>query len=303
MKILIFTTALIIALLCSAGCNKPAPTELVTDDNFDDPLQIEVMAKDTLDEYYSSGYDTTGVVENIHRFTNLIIASGVKVTYKGITSESSLAQAIFFDKNFPFYAPSGRLLGYRTRTPGDVEFDNHKARRVLMTVKFRRGNFIADTTLGFKYVLFNKTTMPGDPFIFPYNSTIDFSYKPIIGQASGFQITTPAAVNAAAKLSGDSSNNSLEVNLTWNKSPLPEIEIVIGVMKPGRWESLPLYKIKTRDDGSLKIPVKLLSKISRSRFDRLVFTITRRYENNHNSSNIDLYVISQSTHTIVADIP
>ena len=206
MKILIFTTALIITLLFAAGCNKPAPTELVTDDNFDDPIQVEVLAKDTLDEYYSSGYDTTGVVENIHRFSNIVIVSGVKVTYKGITAQSSLAQAIFFDKNFPVYAPSGRLLGYRTRTPGDVEFDNHKARRVPIAVKFRRGNSVADTTLGFQYVLFNKTTLAGDPFIFPYNSTIDFSYKPIIGQASGFRIITPAEVNAAVKLVGVSSN-------------------------------------------------------------------------------------------------
>ncbi|MBZ0200911.1 MAG: hypothetical protein K8H86_13655, partial [Ignavibacteriaceae bacterium] len=78
MKIFIFTTALVITLLFVAGCNKPAPTELIVDENYDDPLQVEVLAKDTLDEYYSSGYDTTGVVENIHRFSNVVIASGVK---------------------------------------------------------------------------------------------------------------------------------------------------------------------------------------------------------------------------------
>ncbi|MBZ0198945.1 MAG: hypothetical protein K8H86_03690, partial [Ignavibacteriaceae bacterium] len=231
------------------------------------------------------------------------IASGVKVTYKNITYSSSIAQAVFFDKNFPVYAPSGRLLGYRTRTPGEVEFDNKKARRVPIKVKFKRGNSAVDTTLGFQYALFNKANLPGDPFVFNYNSIVDFAYKPLIGNNFSFSIATPPDINADIKITNVSSNNTRSFQLTWNKSQLKDIEVIVGVIPPGRREAIPLYRLKTRDDGSLKIPVSLLSKINQSSFDRLVFTITRRYENNHSNANIDLHVISQSTHTIVVDIP
>lgn len=303
MKISKIILALILTTLLLTGCDKPAPTELVADENFDDPLQVEVIAKDTANEYYSNGYDTTGVVEQLYRFSNIIALSGVKVTYKNNTYESSIAQAVFFDRNFPIYAPSGRLLGYRTHTPGDVEFDNKKARRVPLRIRYRSGNSILDTLLGFQYLLFNKNNSPGDPFTFPYNSSVNFSYKPIPGNAQTFPILTPDEVNAEIRLTGSSKDKSLAVNLTWNKTLQPEIEVVIGVIATGRRESLPLYRLKTRNDGSLKIPVNLLLKIPRNQYNRIVFTLMRRYEKRHNNNNIDLYVLSQSTHSIVADIP
>ncbi len=55
--ILILFTAII------AGCDKPAPTELIGTSQNEDPIEYETIAKSPTDELYSNGTDTTGVSE------------------------------------------------------------------------------------------------------------------------------------------------------------------------------------------------------------------------------------------------
>src|SRR3990172_9780719 len=147
------------------GCDKPAPTELVEDQ---DQLDVAVIAKDLDDEFYSNGFDSTGVAENPTRFTNLITISGIKITTAASTERTSFAQAIFFDRNFPIRR-NGVLIGFRTRVLGMVRFNNIAAKLVP---------FIStDTTLGFKYILNGGRRPHHDPFSFDFGSLVKFEFN------------------------------------------------------------------------------------------------------------------------------
>ena len=80
------------------SCDKPGPTELVDDETFD----VEIIGKDIDNEYYSNGFDTSGVIENNIKYASIISVSGIKLTRAGITSKISTAQTIIFEKTKPF---------------------------------------------------------------------------------------------------------------------------------------------------------------------------------------------------------
>jgi hypothetical protein len=53
------------------ACDKPAPTELV-DDSQEELAEYEVLGTDLSNEFYSNGFDTTGVTQDLNRLPNLI---------------------------------------------------------------------------------------------------------------------------------------------------------------------------------------------------------------------------------------
>ena len=72
------------------GCDKPAPTELIDDT---DLAEYEILGKDINDEFYSNGFDTTGITQDLQQIPNLIALSGIKVTdVQGNMEEFSFAQ-------------------------------------------------------------------------------------------------------------------------------------------------------------------------------------------------------------------
>ena len=127
------------------GCDKPAPTELIDDT---DPAEYEILGKDINDEFYSNGFDTTGVTQDLRELPNLIALSGIKVTYvHGNTDEFSFAQSIFFDRTKKIFSPGGRFLGFKSVIPGIVSFDNKIARIVPLIVRYRENNVLRHDTL------------------------------------------------------------------------------------------------------------------------------------------------------------
>ncbi len=288
-------------ILFAAGCNSPAPTELVQDSpSQQNPLQVQVVAKDTGDAYYGNGFDTTGVTGSITNYTNIINVSGIKVTTKSSTIRSAFAQAIFFDKGHPVHEPNGRLIGFRTITPGIVKFNNSSANKIPYHVAFNVLGRKVDSLLGYQYVLTNRQR---NQFNFEYNSSVNFRYIPMHGPAVSFDIITPEEITGQVMLSGKRANGTLKASLQWNKSNQKHIEIIMGIIPKGLSEGIPLYKLTVNDDGKLNIPAKLLNSIPKNKYDRLEFTFVRKYEKQYNEKGTDIYVLSQSIHSIILDIP
>ena len=298
-KINLFSAVLLLGLYLM-GCDKPAPTELVQDQ---DHLAIEVIAKDTGDSYYSNGFDTTGVAGSLTGYTNIINVSGTKVTKNSITVNSSFAQAIFFDKSMPVHEPGGKLIGYHTMTPGVIKFNSIHARIIPYHVVFNNRGVRIDSILGYQYALSSGPGNMFNQFKFEYNSSVSFQYIPMHGAPVSFDIQTPAEITGQVRLLGKRANGNLSATLQWNKSNQKQIEVILGVIPKGQILAIPLYKLDANDNGKLTIPAKLLNSIPPGRYDKIVITFVRKYEKQITGNGNNLYVLSQSIHSIILDIP
>jgi hypothetical protein len=299
----LFTYLLILSsIFLLVSCDKPAPTQLI-DDTSDD-FEVELLNKDLDDQNVISGIDTSGITQNLTGITNLISVSGIKITSRNNTDEFSLAQAMFFDKSKPIKYSNGRLLAYKTITPGTIKFNGTESHIVPYKVRYRDKGIPMDTLIGFKYVLYNIFGGYPDPFYFSYNSSVSFEFDPILpGENISFTIPTPPEINGSVTLNGSRINKNLTAKLNWNSSGVGKVTMVISLMRPGQLQSIPVYRLKTQDDGEMNIPARFLNELPLERFERIVFTFVRSYEGYHGSGNNELLVSSQSIHSIVIDIP
>jgi len=294
MKSLIKYFLLLFLIGSFLGCNNPQPTALIEDD---DPIEIEVLTKNPA-EPTSFGIDSTGLNDNPARFTNVITVAGIKQTIRGISFKSSFAQAAFFDKTKPVFGLNGKLIGYSTLTPGNVFFSNQKAERRQFRIRYGVNK---DTSLGLRYVLHRRGIL-GDPFNFDFNSNINFRFVPDISSAVSFDIATPPEIFLNYRLAGSKSNKNLNLLLEWNAGNVKNFEILISIIDDPRNIVFPLYKIKTADDGKFAMPKKLLEELA-ARFDKLEFTLTRKFEKQQGTGIAELIVVSQSINSISVDIP
>jgi len=193
MKKIITYIIIFISTFLFFACDKPAPTELI-DDSQEELAEYEILGKDLNDEFYSNGFDTTGVTQDLNRLSNLISLSGIKVTgVNGETDEFSFAQSVFFDRTKPVFYSDGRLLAYQTILPGIVKIDNIFARAVEFKIRYRDNNVPIDTILGFKYILFSGRHGGMDEFHYRHNSMMNFRLN-FIGQEVDFNIPTPKEI-------------------------------------------------------------------------------------------------------------
>ena len=286
---------LIICLLIINGCDNPVPTELVQDE---EQLEVEVITKDIDDEFYEA--DSSGVVGDYKRFTNIISVSGIKITHGDTTLTTSYAQAIFFDRGNPILRGNGNILSYRTRLLGNVKFNDVEAKRVSHIIRYREGGVVKDVNLGLKHVL--NSAFPGNDFNYQFNASVSFDLDFLLGNTVSFNIPTPTEVFGNVKFEGERGNENLKTILNWNAENLPGFEIVISARERDGDKVLPLYRIKTSDDGELILPAKLINEIP-IRFKRIIFNFVRKYDSLQSGNNNQLYVLSQSIHSVVIDIP
>ena len=277
------------------GCNNPQPTALVEDE---DPLEIEVINKNPA-EPTIFGVDSMGLRGSPSRFANIISVTGAKTIIQGISFKSSFAQAVFFDKSKPILGNNGKLVGYKTLAPGSIFFNNRKAQVREFIVKY---GINRDTSLGPRYILHRRGIF-GDPFDFEFNSKVSFSFLPDSSTLSSlsFDIATPPEIFVTTKIAGRKANKNLNLLLEWNAAYVKNFEITLGIIDNQKI-IVPLYKIKTADDGKFKVPQKLLEELS-LRFDTVYFTLTRRFEKQQGNGVSELFVISQSINSISVDIP
>lgn len=284
------------------SCDKPAPTQLV--DDSDNDFEVELLNKNIDDQYISSGSDTSGITQDLTGITNLISVSGIKITDKIRTREFSLAQAMFFDKLKPIKYSDGRLLSYQTLTPGTIKFNGTEANIVPFRIRFRDKGVPMDTLVGNKYLLYNLFSGWPDPFYFNYSSSVSCEFEPSIGgNKLNFNIFTPQEITGRITFTGSRQNRNLETILNWNPTRRGKISVIIGVMRPNQLTSIPVYKIRTRDNGHLRFPGRYLNQLPLEKFDRIVFTFVRSNEAFHGSGNNELLTSAQSIHSIVIEIP
>jgi len=301
MKKLLTYLMISVSVFILVSCDKPAPTQLVDDTT--DEFEVELLNKD-LDNPSSNGTDTSGITQDLTGVTNLISVSGIKITTENRTNEFSLAQAMFFDKSKPIKYSDGRLLAYKTIIPGSIKFNGTEAHLVPYRIKYREEGTQKDTLIGFKYLLYNIFGGYPDPFYFGYNSNVSFEFDPILpGENISFNIPTPHQINGIVSLSGNKISKNLEAILSWNARGEKRISVVVGLMRPGQLQSIPVYRMKTLDDGELRIPGRYLNQLPLDRFEKIVFTFVRSYEGYRGSGANELLVSSQSIHSIVIDIP
>lgn len=286
-------------LLVINGCDKPAVTELTQDDQ--QQLQVEVLAKDTNDEYYSA--DSSGVVDNLSGYANVITVSGIKITKGSTTVNAAFAQTIFFDKSRPVRRRNGRLLTYYTRLLGNASFNGIEAKSVPYILRYNDTGTLQELTLGVRHVL--NSVFPNQDFGYHYNSFVAFSFDFLFGMGENrfnFNIPTPPEITGAVRLEGKRNNNTLRVRLNWDGKNYPAFQIIVAASVSGSDRIFPLFRLRTKDDGELIIPAELINQIP-PRFNEFMFYFVRRAEFHSERSNNDFYVLSQSIHRIDIDIP
>lgn len=300
----IFKYIFILLAIFYWGCDKPAPTELIDSQNSSDAFDVEIVGKDISNEFYSNGYDTSGVTEDLREFGNIISVSGIKITRNGKTENISVAETILSDKSKPVYSAQGTLIGYNTVTPGTVRFNSELARLANVQVKFRENGELMDTVLGKKYELYNFSgRFLGDNFRYNYNSSVSFLFNPIVGQQTTFDIPTPKEVTASVRLVKTQNQNGFRAELKWNGENYDNFYIIIGGVFSSNQQVFPFYRIKTADDGSIVIPASLFENIPRDSFNKISFTFVRKYIGFNQTQNNSVYVTSQSIHTIILGLP
>lgn len=290
------------SIILIAGCDKPDAIVLEPDIDNSDKVEIEVLSSDPESEI-SKGMDSTGTIEEYIRFTNYIAVSGIKITDNSVTTNISTAQAIFFDRTIPYFDLNNRLIGFRARSIGNVKFNDVNANLVPFKVRFKDRNGVRDTTLGFQHLLYKGRGNHSDPFDFIYNSSISFTLDPFLGNTVTFGIPTPHEITGTLSISRNSINNRLQALLTWNHFNEGKIEIIVGAKRRNLNSIIPLYRIKTPDDGSLVIPPGLINSIPPDLFNHFVISLVRKYEGYHESNGNQLFVRSQSVHSIAVEIP
>ena len=297
--------ALVVLSFVYNGCDTPAPTELVIDNNTttEDPVDVEIITKDTQDEFYSNGFDSTGVAHRLHNFGSVIVVTGAKISTKNSTTSSSLAEAAFFDKSKPVKNMHGNVVGFKTVMPGIVRFNGFKAKIRPLRIKYKNGSQVVDTTLGSIYVVFSGRLNSVDPFNYNFKSSVAFLLNPTTGHATSFSIPTPEEITGKVTFNGRQADKSLRAILEWNKSTGQKIEVILGAVLKGSNVSFPLYSLKTRDDGRLVVPSQLLNTIPFERFDKIIFSFVRRLEFDNGSGSNRLKILSQSIHSIIINIP
>lgn len=303
-NIIYFFAVVFVAALIN-GCDKPAPTELIDSAQSQvDPVEYETIAKSPTDEIYSNGADTTGISGNLTSYSNVIVVSGTKISENSLTIKISTAEAAFFDRTKPVKI-NGRLIGYQTQLIGEVKFNGVKAIPVPFNVKYRNDqNVIQDSSLGLFHLLYSGRTSLFHPFNYRYNSVVSFELNPFIGKATSFDILTPKEIFANLRVTGSTASNNLIAKLVWDNvaSNIP-IQIIISGKLKGKDKSIPLFKLRTRDDGEFIIPKKILDAIPTNVFDKLIITLIRQYGKTVTFRLNTLTVLSQSIHSLVVESP
>jgi hypothetical protein len=297
-----FLTYLIVStsIFLLVSCDKPAPTQLV--DDTDSDFEVELLNKNIDDQYVSSGSDTSGIIQDLTGITNLVSISGIKITDKIRTREFSLAQAMFFDKSKPIKYSDGSLLSYQTLLPGMIKFNGTEAHITPYRIKFRDKGVARDTLIGGKFN-FNNYGQP-DPFYFSYDASVSCEYSPFNGgNKVDFSIITPGEITGEVTFTGRVRDKNLEVVLNWNQQRRGKIFVIVGLMRPNQLSSIPVYKIRIRDNGRLRFPGRYLNQLPLQNFEKLVFTFIRSNETYYGSGNDVLLTSAQSIHSIIIDIP
>lgn len=296
---------LFISILFFASCENPVPVDLIdSSQQSDKDLQIEVLSTNPDDETNSSDVDTTGYNNSNFDYQGEIFLSKNIINYQSTTIESNFAQTILFDKTNPIRNRNNRIIGYRSRNLLNVRYNNHNAREVPYTIKMNQGGNILDSLLGKKYILFYKSN-------FIYSDSINFEFGSLVNvelvhspmRRFSQNLLMPEKILGNIKINRIN-DTEYKTILEWNGLNKDKIQIVIGAYTKTLIPILiPLYRLKTIDDGSLLLPDNLIESIPKDKFGRLAFIFMRQNNGIINFNGDQIFYLTQSTNTHIINIP
>ncbi len=298
---------ILLFVLFSSGCDKPSPTTLLApEEPAEGTLEIEVIAKDPTDIFTNSGYDSTGFIPQLPRH-NSVIFLGRNVLSSGLaTIESSFAQATFFDLNDSVKNSVGRVIGYRTKDVDFVKINLLPLKKSDLVFRFRdsSGN-IVHLLAGPKYGLYKrKGVVWGDLFEFVFSSFVNLEIKPRFNPPIRFSVPTPQQITGKVLVS-NSPNGKPIINLEWNRSISDNntVNIILGGVDLSTNTVVPLFSLKTNDDGELILPKELVKGIPKFRFPRIMVSFIRRIDILNDTPLGKLLITTQSSNSIIVDNP
>ncbi len=285
------------------SCGEPVPTEIIPAASAEDEFEVEILSPNPDEYVYSTGYDSTGIVEPIPRFDTYVLLSGVRKEFEGNVKYKGYGGAVFFDKDAPVFDPLGKLIGFRSRRLGKVTFDGDSARVVSRFIRYLFDGEIRDTVAGVRHIsIFDKRNPVHQSF--PYDEDVHFKLKTLGGGTFETVIHTPPEIIGKLKITGSRANGDLKVELLWKGTGRGKAEIIFGGILKSNGELFPLMRFTIADKGRIKIPNSALLNIPFDRFDKMAITLIRRFEDLVDNNTLKKnFIAAQSIHNIVFDVP
>jgi hypothetical protein len=120
------------------------------------------------------------------------------------------------------------------------------------------------------------------------------------------EITTPKEISGEISANGSLKTRDLNFNIKWDPADQGKIGILISGFTKGNSNVVPLLRLFAKDNGNVNIPASLLKDYPLQRFDRIVFTLTRKKVTEYQPISVllkDNLIVAQTIHSIQLDIP
>lgn len=296
----IILNSLIVLTFIFNGCDKPLPTQIKIPDGTDNDIELFEVISPIIDESsIVTGLDSTGYILRPGNFDNEIFVSKNIVSEGNISFTFDYGQAIFFDKSKPVMNRNGKLICFHSKEMGNVKFKNFHARKIPMVLRIKTEIGFIDSTLGPMFVVGGKRNNQSE-FQINYNETFDIeTRRQMQSLPIHFDVTIPEQKILTASWNRNSSNRDIILN--WNNYGSGSVEIILGViLRPGSGH-VPVYRIKTRDDGTFIVKNEWISNLLRFTFEKFTLTLIKRNESSKDSDLGKTIITAQTTFTIVID--
>lgn len=279
------------------GCGDNNPTEIIVDSRQNDDFDIELLSKTPDDYLYSGGIDSTGNNPDrgygAHFSINII-----KNSFDKVTLYSVLAQGVFNNLDSPSFSPDGRFLGYNTFDVRRVTFNNYHAMERPLVKRYLAGQIIRDTVLGPSYYYGRRNLRNVLNPVFDFGETVDINVIQNDFSVEHASIVIPPDMNGSVTTAGSNSND-FSALLNWNGLNQDKIQIILYGVALNSDIKYPLFRIRTTDDGELRLPNKLFRNLPFGRFRSFVFTFLRETKTGQNGTGDDgFYIAANSIHNI-----
>jgi len=295
------TFLFIFALLLS--CEDPAPIEIV---NEEEEVEVEIINPQP-NSIVITGYDSTGITDEIPENESVISVSGIKNTINNVTYYKGYGEAVFFDTTKPVFIAPERRIGFATLDFGSVKFGSVTANVEPYILRYRENYIIKDTLLGVKHTINYERVLLPQQNNFPYNKNVNIEFKSQQGRSSLMTIRLPKEIKADIQVTGSRLQNNLKITLTWendgNSSPISGIkteEIIVGGILESRDELIPLFRLSRFNSNRFVLSNSFVEDVlSSGEYDFIVFTFLRKIRKSNSTSTLgDVHFASQSIHNI-----
>lgn len=268
----------VLAAVLLAGCNDPAPVELVPPPDTGGFEIVAIAAVDTSND--SPQVDSTGVLPSDRaRFAGYFGVTRIVLDNGGTVRTAATSRALLENRARPIRL-LGHLWGFHGMNVGTLTLNGTDMVRIPHRVRIRRQLLDTVVTAGVEYLQdVSASHGPGLPYT--WAATAPDSLAPF-----EFTTTTPENITVQSPAGGSVVSRLRDLQLRWTGRG--SLTIVISGYLPGSRHTIPLFRLKPRvNSGSLMIPRKIMSLLPVDRFRAFAFSFI--LENRSESQTIGGY--------------